>query len=112
VLRAAARAVRTNMRSFDLAARYGGEEFAVLLPGATETEALAVARRINRVLAARPFVIRHSRRRLGHVTLSIGVAQLRPNESAVSVLLRADRALYLAKRNGRNQVCSDEAGPP
>ena len=104
VLRLIARVILDGCRPDDLAARYGGEEFAVLLPDAPLPEALETARGINRALAARSFVTRHSGHRLGRITVSIGVARLRPGEPPDAALRRADAALYRAKRLGRDRV--------
>lgn len=85
-------------RAGDCAARYGGEEFAVLLPGFPEEAAVAVAETIRlkvRQWSAGPTV----------TTVSIGIASLTPSANADwSILVKAaDRALYAAKSNGRNQ---------
>lgn len=87
-----------------LAARFGGEEFAVLLPAVDTEEAAAIAESIRHEMATHEIVLKTGGKRLGAVTLSIGVATLRPNEPADKFLARADAALYRAKRNGRNRV--------
>jgi diguanylate cyclase (GGDEF)-like protein len=85
-------------RAGDCAARYGGEEFAVLLPGLSPTEALAVAETI------RLKVERWSGEPQG-TTVSIGVASLRPAATTdwSELLSAADKALYAAKAQGRNR---------
>ena len=85
-------------RAGDCAARYGGEEFAVLLPGLSAAEALAVAENI------RLKVERWSDQPRGN-TVSIGVASLLPSTTAdwVTLVAAADKALYLAKAQGRNR---------
>jgi len=104
-LRAIASCLNVSLaRGSDLAARYGGEEFAALLPGTTEAGARVVAERISRALmtAALP----HDASSFGQVTVSIGVASIAPiagSDQAVLITL-ADRALYEAKTEGRNQV--------
>jgi diguanylate cyclase (GGDEF)-like protein len=103
VLRSAARAVRSNMRSFDLAARYGGEEFAFILPRTTLDEAATVAERIRRDVSGTAL-----QTELGpvRITASIGLASF-PAEgvtSAAELLSRADQALYEAKDSGKNRV--------
>lgn len=87
-----------------LAARYGGEEFALILPGTTLAEGAALAERIRGEVADREVVLKSDGRRLGTVTLSIGVAQFRPGEPLERFLERADAALYRAKAAGRNRV--------
>lgn len=108
VLRLVARTILDNIRPGDVAVRYGGEEFAILLPDAGLEEGLEVAERINVSLRGRGFIERHSRRRLGNVTLSIGVASLDADEMIDATFRRADRALYMAKSNGRDRVCCQE----
>ncbi len=89
----------------DLAARYGGEEFCVLLPGMDEAGAATIATRILR--AVRRLQIEHSGSQLNIVTISAGAAACAPaasEASCESLVREADRALYLAKRGGRNAV--------
>ena len=86
-------------RPSDHAARYGGEEFALILTGTLANNAVIVAERIRS----------HVQQTLHgsmHVTVSIGVAEYHPHEgqSPAELLAEADRALYLAKRCGRNRV--------
>lgn len=87
-----------------VAARYGGEEFALPLPGSDLAEAAELAEEIRTEVAHREVVLKSDGRRLGTVTLSIGVAALRPAEYPDQFVARADAALYRAKANGRNRV--------
>ena len=103
VLRAAAAVVRRNMRGPDLAGRYGGEEFAFLLPRTLLPEAVKVAERIRAEVEAMELRIGDASLR---ITASIGVAG-HPVSGSVDVddlLARADKALYEAKRRGKNRV--------
>lgn len=104
VLRLVARVIRDSVRPGDIVARYGGEEFTILLPGASVEDSRLVAKRIIDQLRGRSFLERHSGRPLGAVTLSIGLAVLTGDETGDAVLRRADRALYRAKSNGRDQI--------
>jgi len=100
------------MRPDDIVARYGGEEFIVTLPNTSDRDALGVAQRIctNTSKAHIP----HSASPTAEiVTLSAGVCSLQPTDdnSAKNLIDCADRRLYAAKRNGRNQVCSSNGNP-
>ena len=90
-------------------ARYGGEEFAILLAGADMRAACVVARQLGETLSSKRLVTKGSVHPVGHVTVSIGVAQARPGEQAAALVERADAALYEAKRTGRNRVCTERA---
>ncbi|MEO1083295.1 MAG: diguanylate cyclase [Acidobacteriota bacterium] len=92
-------------RPLDLAARYGGEEFAIVL-GQTEPEdALQLAEQARRAVVAED-IVHSGSSDYGVVTISLGVASLRPHRDAeVKTLISlADKALYRAKRNGRNRT--------
>ena len=102
VLRTVAQALHANVRDTDLVARYGGDEFCVVMPGTGRSDAQAVAKRIQARLEQ---TIAPSLGKAVHV--SMGVAQLEDDESADSLLHRADRALLRAKKKGRNRVVSD-----
>jgi len=93
----------------DLAARYGGEEFVLLLPGMDASAALKVAERLRK--AIEDSGLAHAKAPCGHVTVSIGVASLRPqlDEPPQVLVEAADAALYAAKRRGRNRVVAHEA---
>jgi diguanylate cyclase len=104
VLRLVAQSMKQNVRSQDIAARYGGEEFVVALPNAVLRSAIGVADQIRRAVMAKELMKRSSGERLGRVTLSVGVALLHAGDTPQSLIERADKCLYAAKRNGRNRV--------
>ena len=91
------------------AARYGGEEFAVIFPREGCEIAANTLEEIREEVSSRMLKRRSTNEDLGAITVSAGFAQLRPGETAHSVMERADRALYTSKRTGRNRVSSAEA---
>src|ERR1700728_677461 len=109
VLRDFALRIKRSIRGIDLACRYGGEEFVLVMPETHMAVAAMVAERLRRRIAAEPFAIQQGSR-VVPVTISIGIAALRgKDDTAASVLKRADQALYRAKRDGRNRVVPDAA---
>jgi diguanylate cyclase (GGDEF)-like protein len=96
-LRAFASVLRSTLRPNDLIARWGGEEFVMVLPGASEDDALAVAERVRENLA-----LATQRGDLDAVTVSLGIAGDAQGDFAEG-LGRADAALYEAKTAGRNR---------
>ncbi|MGD9925672.1 MAG: GGDEF domain-containing protein [Pseudorhodoplanes sp.] len=110
VLRLVALSVKQNVKGQDIAARYGGEEFAIILPNTVLRSAVTVADHIRRAVMSKELMKRSTGEHLGRITISIGVATLRPGDSAQSLIGRADSCLYAAKRAGRNRVIC-EADP-
>ena len=109
VLRDFALRIKRSIRGIDLACRYGGEEFVIVMPETDMAVAAMVAERLRRRIAAEPFAIAQGARHIP-VTISIGIAGLRgKDDTAASLLKRADQALYRAKRDGRNRVVPDAA---
>jgi diguanylate cyclase (GGDEF)-like protein/PAS domain S-box-containing protein len=103
VLKAFADITRSTTRTIDVPARLGGEEFAILLSGADQKDALAMAERLRAQVAA--MRIEHEAGPV-QITVSIGGTYVSVNDqSSEAVLHRADAALYEAKDKGRNQVC-------
>ena len=101
-LLAVARVIESSLRQVDLAARYGGEEFAVLLIDADRDGALEVAERIRNGIVATELTLGHE-----SLSVSIGVALCPEDASHKEELLdKADWAMFLAKRRGRDQVVS------
>jgi diguanylate cyclase len=107
VLRLVAKALRERVREVDLPARYGGEELIAVLPGADLSTCKAVAERIRRSISERQITRRSTGEILPGVTVSIGVGQFQFGEAITDLIERCDRALYLAKKTGRNRVVSE-----
>ena len=105
VLKEVAKRIKSSLRGFDVVGRYGGEEFLLVLHKANIDTARMVAERIRSRIAATPIDLSSA---LLDVTISMGVAMVKPDEDVNSLVERADRALYNAKENGRNQVALAE----
>lgn len=93
-----AKVVRQTFRSSDKLYRYGGEEFAVILDNAPLNDVRAILEGFREAVAHFDFP------QVGHVTVSIGIATISPDDLPSNVIDRADHALYRAKENGRNQI--------
>ncbi|MGE3142245.1 MAG: PleD family two-component system response regulator [Hyphomonadaceae bacterium] len=113
VLREFAARLASNTRPVDFACRMGGEEFVVIMPGTPGDTACLAAERVRRHVAQAPFHLVDepgAEPRALEVTVSIGVAQSEGlDETAESLLKRADDALYAAKQAGRNRVIGRSA---
>jgi diguanylate cyclase (GGDEF)-like protein len=90
-----------RLRSSDVLARLGGDEFAVILPHASVEEALAAAQSLVAALHTDPQL---SPIGIRPVTMSVGLAAFDPEASADEMLIRADRAMYDAKRSGKAKI--------
>ena len=102
VLREFAAVLKATLRDSDIAGRWGGEEFLLLLPGADAEGGVQLTDRVRAALAERTFLGRGGA--LISVTCSFGVAQHRPGDDERELFASADRALYRAKREGKNRV--------
>jgi diguanylate cyclase (GGDEF)-like protein len=102
-LQHAARLLRASVRKIDLPCRYGGEEFAVILPSSTLESSIQVAERIRHSLETNPLDLPDIQLT---ITASLGVSLYAPTSygDAQSLIKTADKYLYEAKENGRNQV--------
>ena len=89
------------MRPQDVLARYGGEEFIVLLPGTGVEDAVAAMMRVQRMLTREYFMDKDDKIL---ITFSCGVVAVTDLEAADELIRRADSAMYLAKRSGKNRV--------
>ena len=91
------------VRGADIACRVGGDEFAVILPESTQADAEQLYRRLQFAMSARPTGPAERLR------ISAGIAELRPDDDAVSFFERADEALYRAKEAGKGQAVAAES---
>ena len=104
VLRIFSRVAQENIRAEDIFGRYGGEEFLLIFPATSLLPALNTSERIRSQIEYFPW---DGALQQG-VSVSIGVTQYIPGESVLELFSRADTAMYLAKRGGRNQVVVEE----
>ncbi len=102
MLRQFADLTQSCLRGSDVLARYGGEEFVILVTETGLEGATTTAEKVRRAIEEHRF--RGANGQGLRLTTSIGIAELQPEESAPEVLARADKALYEAKRTGRNRV--------
>ncbi len=101
VLKIIAKSLQINLRDSDFIARFGGEEFVALMPETSKEEAKLVADKLRQKIENSPFSFK---KEPVQITISFGISEFAQNESADEVFARADKALYEAKDNGRNQV--------
>ena len=98
--------MQARLRAGDTLARLGGEEFVILLPGASLEQAGEVSNDLSYSLAGMPLVLEDG---IYQMTVSVGVAALRADDDADSLLKRADAAVYRAKAEGRNRTVLETA---
>lgn len=110
-LRYVSSCIKSNVKGRDVAARYGGEEFAVILNNTALPDAVTIANQIRETVNDKELTRRSTGEVMGRVSVSIGVAQAHKDDSAESLLNRADMCLLAAKRGGRNKVMSEAETP-
>jgi diguanylate cyclase len=100
--------LKETLKGKDFPSRYGGEEFIILLPRTRLEGATAVAEQIRETISSKKFKNTQTGQKLGNITVSIGVAEIQKGDTAITVVERADAALYMAKASGRNNVKTEE----
>jgi len=109
VLLALAQKCQGLIRNDDFIARYGGEEFVIVLPNASLTNATKKAQRICASVGDTRYALNDNNDvHILNITVSIGISVYQNGDTAESVIARADRALYLAKKSGKNRVVSEK----
>jgi two-component system cell cycle response regulator len=107
VLKEFAVRLKRNTRGIDLACRLGGEEFVIVMPDTDLEHAYQIGERLRACIAADEFTVSDNSVR---ITASVGIGTLEnSNDTPETMFKRADKALYLAKRRGRNRVVADAA---
>jgi len=104
VLKLVATIIKGLTKGNDLAARYGGEEFALILPNTAMKNAYKLCENIRNAVSVKRMRNRLTGEEMSKITLSIGLARFRPGEPVTEFIKRADKSLYSAKNNGRNQT--------
>ena len=107
VLTTVGQTYKDNIRPTDFVARYGGEEFTLIFPDQTKEEAKMAAERVRKAIMALDLTTPDGIK-LPPITISIGLAQLKGEETMDEIIARADKVLYDAKEQGRNRVCLAE----
>ena len=97
LLKTVGEAMLRSLRSIDKVCRYGGDEFAVILPGTQAHQAKVVAEKMRKNVAELPAKI--------PITISIGIAEYKDHNDRLALITRADKALYQAKKEGKNRIC-------
>ncbi|AYF87958.1 GGDEF domain-containing protein [Pseudomonas sp. DY-1] len=107
VLQGFAQNLRDSLRQADIICRWGGEEFIILLKDTGSATAHQLAEKVRLEVAAQRYPFKGVNL---HVTTSIGLADMHPEDALDSLIGRADRGLYRAKQSGRNCVCVEPSG--
>ncbi len=103
-----ASALTNAIKGDDFVARFGGEEFVILLPDTDYEGGLAVAEHVRKKIGEKKLATNHGKTNMGYVAISIGVALMNEKDNGLSIVERADKALYKAKNTGRNKVVGQE----
>lgn len=111
VLQEVAQTLKGSVRDVDFVARLGGEEFILVLVQVDYAASLSLAERVRANLAEQVFTAATQEQQEFKLTASFGVASFRVDESVADLIDRADKAVYVAKNSGRNQVIGEEELP-
>jgi len=104
VLKAVSNSLKKNIKGIDIIARVGGEEFIMLLMNTNLKDSLKIAEKLRLIIEQLHIKKRKSQETIDSCTLSIGAAQLNNNEDVYDIIEHADKAMYKAKKLGRNRV--------
>jgi diguanylate cyclase len=107
VLRYTSALIKQHVEESHLVARYGGEEMAIIMPNTNRNKAIGVANKIRIALEKSRLQRKENGESIGQITISMGVAKLKPSDTFDSLVARADKCMYKAKDRGRNRVVDD-----
>jgi diguanylate cyclase len=107
VLQEVAKILKQGVKGGDFPARYGGEEFVVLLPTTSLDGARIVSEQLRIHIASKKPYNKKTGEVFSKITASFGVAEMKTGDTPESIMVRADKALYLAKESGRNKVTTE-----
>jgi diguanylate cyclase len=107
VLKMLSKLLKEQIKGKDIAARFGGEEFILILPETPLKGAYLLAEQIRMSLRTMRWTAKESGKSIGSISVSLGVAQYKPDETVESLIQRADNALYFAKETGRNKTVTE-----
>ncbi len=108
VLKLLSKLLRKHIKGKDVAARFGGEEFIMALPETKKDGGFILAEQIRTSLEKMRWQTKSEGKDLGTITISLGVAQFIAGENLDALIARADKALYVAKENGRNRTATHD----
>ena len=98
-------ALKSEARSTDILVHYGGEEFILILPKTTMNDAQRIAEKLRKLISETVIPVMAGK----FITISLGIAMRHEDEKDMDTIIsRADKAIYQAKNQGRNRVCSAE----
>ncbi len=100
--------IKKGIKGGDIPTRYGGEEFVIILPNTSLTKARIVAEQLRIRIAIFPLKVSAPDKEVEKVTVSLGISEINEKDDVLSVVGRADKALYLAKDSGRNNIKSEK----
>jgi diguanylate cyclase (GGDEF)-like protein/PAS domain S-box-containing protein len=101
VLKVVARSTRGSLRSFDMVSRWGGEEFVVMVENVDDRQTRSVAQKVRAMIEQSSL---DNGNEIVRVTVSVGATAARPDDSIDTLVNRADKLMYLSKKDGRNRV--------
>lgn len=107
VLKFIANILKRNLKGKDIIARFGGEEIIILVTNTPYKNVVMLAEYLRQEIASKRLIIKNKKEKLPQITVSMGVAELKKDESIESLIERADKLMYHSKTHGKNRVTSE-----